>query len=335
MLTRNDIEIIVDKLDTSGYLRKNRITGNWYQIHCPFHNNGQEQKPSCGVLLEDQYKAGSMYPAGMCHCFSCGIANPLEAWISDLFKLKGATFSATQWLEQNIEGYKYNPEEIEKILPGNIVKGFADKYAADSLKIRVKSQTQYVSEEELASYRFTVPYMYQRKLTNAVIEKYDVGYDANHIPPGRSKPLPCVTFPVRDITGHTLFFCRRSIEGKYFNYPEGVTKPVYGIYELPKDCKSVVVCESVFNALTAVVYGYNAVALLGTSNSYQIEQLKRLGVREYVLCLDGDAAGQKGTAKLKNALSNSGIVWTIHMPVDKDLNDCTKEEFDTLYAQKD
>lgn len=335
MLVRADIETIVDKLDTAGYIRKNRITGNWYQIHCPFHNNGQEQKPSCGILLEDQYKAGSMYPAGMCHCFSCGVAKPLEGWISELFKLKGAPFSATQWLEQNVEGYKYDPEAIEKILPGNIVKGFVDKYAADSLKMRVRAQTQYVSEQELASYRYTVPYMYERKLTDAVIERYDVGYDANHIPPGRSKPLPCVTFPVRDITGHTLFFCRRSIQGKYFNYPEGVTKPVYGIYELPRDCKSVIVCESVFNALTAVVYGYNAVALLGTSNSYQIEQLKRLGVREYVLCLDGDAAGQKGTAKLKEALKNSGMVWTIHMPVDKDLNDCTKEEFDTLYTQKD
>ena len=115
----------------------------------------------------------------------------------------------------------------------------------------------------------------------------------------------------------------------------GVTKPVYGIYELPKDCKSVIVCESVFNALTAVVYGYNAVALLGTGNQYQIDQLKKLGVREFTICLDGDEAGRKGTEKLKKALSGVGMVWTIQMPVDKDVNDCTKEEFDKFYASRE
>ena len=103
---------------------------------------------------------------------------------------------------------------------------------------------------------------------------------------------------------------------------------------MPKDCKSVIICESVFNCLTAVVYGYNAVALLGTSNTYQVAQLKQLGVKEYVLCMDPDEAGQKAAKKLKKALSGSAFVWTIEMPPGKDLNDCTKEEFDLLYSQK-
>ena len=335
MLTRNDIETIVDLLDSSEYIRKSRITGDWYQIYCPFHNNGQERKPSCGVLLQEQYKNGQRYSAGMFHCFSCGASKPLEVGLSEILKNHASTLSASDWLTRNIPGYAPDPNEVERMLPGSIVKDVTDAFAAKNLRLRLHAQKEYVSEEELASYRFTVPYMYERKLTDPVIIKYDVGFDANHVPSGRSKPLPCITFPVRDEQGHTLFFCRRSIEGKYFNYPQGVTKPVYGLYELPKDCRSVIVCESVFNALTAVVYGYNAVALLGTGNSYQITQLKRLGVREYVICLDGDEAGMKGTQKLKNALSQSGIVWTIHMPPDKDVNDCTKEEFDQLYQQKD
>ena len=177
--------------------------------------------------------------------------------------------------------------------------------------------------------------MYQRKLTDAIIEKYDVGYDAHHIPPGRSKELPCVTFPVRDIKGNTLFICRRSIEGKYFNYPEGVEKPVYGMYELPPNCKEVIICESIFNALTCVAYGYSAVALLGTGTPYQMNQLRRLGVQSYVICLDNDAAGRRGAAKVKKALTNNSIVWTMQVPEGKDVNDCTYEEFIQAYQSRE
>jgi DNA primase len=119
-----------------------------------------------------------------------------------------------------------------------------------------------------------------------------------------------------------------------FNYPQGIEKSLYGLYELPKNTKSVVICESCFNALTAIKYGYQAVALLGTGTSYEITQLKQLGVQEYVLCLDPDDAGRRGANKLKKALSSVGLVWIVDMPDGKDLNDCTKEEFDKVYADR-
>ena len=131
-----------------------------------------------------------------------------------------------------------------------------------------------------------------------------------------------------------MFFCRRSIAGKFFNYPTGVTKPVYGLYELPDNCKSVIVCESCFNALTCWVYGKPAVALLGTGNSYQIQQLKELGVNEFVLAFDPDEAGRKATEKLKCALHSVAIVWSYaNIPAGKDINDLTKDEFDNLYVE--
>ena len=176
--------------------------------------------------------------------------------------------------------------------------------------------------------------MYERKLTDEIIAKYDVGYDANWIPPGRKKKVPCITFPVRDEYGRTLFFCRRSIEGKLYNLPTGVTKPVYGLDMIPKGTKSVIICESILNALTLVEYNYYAVALLGTGNSYQLSQLRRLGCHEYVLCFDGDEAGRRATEKLRKHLQDIAIVWSIVMPEGKDANDCTKQEFDMLYEAK-
>lgn len=333
-MTRQDVEAVVDKLDEMRLIRKHRITNNWYTIYCPFHRDGQEKRPSCGVLLEDEVRNGQRYKAGQFHCFTCGAAYSLEAGVNEILKMKAVPSSGIEWLKENIPGFSLDFTR-ESLVPSSLLGSVIDKFAADNLRSRMSVSHSYITEAELAKYRFTVPYMYQRRLTDPIIYKYDVGYDANHIPSGRSKPLPCVTFPVRDRQGNTLFICRRSIEGKYFNYPSGVSKPVYGLYELPEDCRSVIICESIFNCLTAEVYGYHAVALLGTGTPYQIEQLKKLGVREYVLCLDPDDAGRKGTAKLKKALSSSGFVFTINMPEGKDLNDCDKTEFDELYARKE
>ena len=126
---------------------------------------------------------------------------------------------------------------------------------------------------------------------------------------------------------------------------KGKEKPVYGLYELPKNVKSVVICESCFNALTAVRYGYNAVALLGTGTESEINQLKRIGATEFVLCLDNDEAGHRGMNKLKKALSSIAIIRKVTIPpavnpetgetIPRDVNDLSKEEFDLYYSQKE
>lgn len=330
-----DIEQILEKLQSIGLVRLKKVSGDYYTMYCPFHNNGQERKPSFGVLLREQHKNGQTYPAGWAHCFTCGYSKTLSNFISDLLKSKNMSGDGLEWLKQNIPGFDSNSSDIEPLIPIETITSLDASFAVRYIHNYTQPKYSYVTEEELTSYRFTVPYMYERKLTDAIIEKYDIGFDANHIPPGRKKPLPCITFPVRDMDGNTLFFCRRSIEGKYFNYPKDVTKPVYGLYELPKSCKSIVICESCLNSLSVTSFGYHSVALLGTGNAYQISQLRRLGVNEFVLCMDGDDAGRKATSKLKRALRDVGIVWTINMPDGKDANDCTKQEFDLLYENKE
>ena len=334
-----DVENVLNKLEAEGLIRLCRPIGDWYQIYCPIHSNGQEKKPSCGVLLHDQYRNGKLMKASMVHCFSCNWSKPLSDTVTEILKQKHISQSGLDWLKENIPDFVedgINPDDFEYLISPDISKALTSKYAVDYVSNMIqKEQGVYVSEEELASYRLTVPYMYQRGLTDELIEKYDIGYDASFIPPGRKKPMPCITFPVKDLKGNVLFLCRRSVEGKFFHYPQGVEKSVYGIYELPKGVKSVLVAESCFNALTAIRYDYNAVALLGTGTSHEIDQLKQLGVQEFVLCLDGDEAGQRGMEKLKRALRTVALVWTIKMPADKDINDCTKEEFDHLYNSRE
>lgn len=328
-----DVELIVDKLSELGLVRKNRRIGNYLSVYCPFHNGGQERKPSCGVLLTSEYRNGQQYPAGWWHCFSCSCAYTMEQAVAEMLKNHSITTSASEWLAQNVPGYE--PDELERLIPQGLSDAIASKLAVNNILDQLNQTTEYVSEEELAKYRFTVPYMYERKLTDEVIAEYDVGYDANWIPEGRKKPVPCITFPVHDKYGRTLCIIRRAIATKLYHVPSGAQKPVYGVDRVPKGCKSLVVCESIINALTCRTFGYNAVALLGTGTSYQIQQLKELGVQEFVLCMDGDEAGRRATNKLKKALSSSAMVWAMKMFDGKDVNDITKEEFDKLYAERE
>lgn len=328
-----DIESVLEKLSSLNYVRLHKRRDNWYSIYCPFHNDGNERRASFGVSVVAEYRNGVEYPLGFCHCFTCGYAKPLEEFISDILSKHGVPMTGKEWLSDNVEGYD-SESEFEYLLPDGLMSSIYNKYALDNISSKLNESVTYVSEDELATYRYVVPYMYERKLTDEIIDKYDIGFDPNFIPPGRVRKVPCITFPVRDKEGRTLFLCRRSIQGKMYNYPEGVIKPVYGIDMIPKGTRSVIVCESCINALTCVVYGYAAVALLGTGNTYQMRQLKELGVQEFILAFDGDDAGRRATERFKKNLKSVSVIWTIPIPEGKDVNDLTKEEFDECYKRR-
>ena len=330
-----DVEKILQTLESHQLIRTNKITGNWYTVYCPFHNDGNERKPSCGVLLKEEYRNGKKYPQGLWHCFSCSTVKSMPEAITYILKQKNIQSDGLKWLSENVPGFEINAD-FDYLIPPDMMQSLSNKYAIDYIQTSLNKTSQsYVSEDELKKYRYTVPYMYERGLTDEIIEKFDVGVDMNWIPPGRKKKVPCITFPVRDSNGRTLFLCRRSIEGKLYNYPEDVVKPVYGLDMIPRGCSSLIICESIINALTCWKWGYPAVALLGTGNPYQLQQLKELGIPEFVLCMDGDDAGKRATRRLKNNLSKNAIIWTIHMLDGKDVNDIDKDTFDQLYQERD
>lgn len=284
-------------------LRDFKRSGNNIQFTCPIHNHGQERKPSCGITINDTNEIKS----GTVHCFACGYTAALDEMISHCFGFDDGGNFGRKWLSKNFVNISVQSrQKIELPTSRNTVK---------------TNKPNYVSEEELASYRYFHDYMFKRKLTEEVIEKFDVGYDP------QQKTL---TFPVRDKTGNTLFIARRSVQTKYFHYPAGVDKPVYGVFELPNNCNEVIICESIINCLTCWVYGKHAVALNGTGTSKQYEQLKKLNCRKFICALDPDEAGQRGTQKLKNYLGKHKIITQYLIPKGKDINDLSKEEFDDL-----
>ena len=193
---------------------------------------------------------------------------------------------------------------------------------------KTNSGASYVQENELQKYRYIHPYMYKRKLTNEVIYLFDIGYD---------KDTDCITFPIRDVDGNCLFVARRSVKGKYFNYPSKAEKPVYGLYELEllwdknnEYPQEVYICESMIDALTLWGIGKYAVALNGLGTKQQIEELNKLPCRKFILATDNDLAGYRAREKLRKLIKNH-IVTEIKIPHNKkDINDCTKEEIENL-----
>ncbi|MBO7212405.1 MAG: toprim domain-containing protein [Methanobrevibacter sp.] len=297
---------------------------NHIQFSCPFHKDGQESKPSCGITTVDVKTGdGHITKAGTVHCFTCQRVCSLEEMISYCFGKNDFGAFGTQWLKKNFLTVQYeNRQEIDLDLDRGKKK-----------EVRTKN---YVSEEELDSYRYVHPYILNRKITEDVIDFFDVGYDRDFVlksKNGKEYHLECITFPVRDITGGTLFIARRCITSKLFHYPHGVIKPLYGIYELSlleKYPDEIIVCESIINCLTCWSYGKYAVALNGTSTPEQIQELKKLPCRKIILGLDPDAAGNRGREKIKKYIGNSKIVTDLIIPEGKDINDLTKEEFDNL-----
>lgn len=262
-------------------------TGNNFMTRCPFHKGGRESKPSFGISTD-----------GQCHCFACGWStSDFSQFVSALYGFDENSEFGKRWLLQHMSNAYQDREPLHLNLTRN----------------NSKQHKTIISEEELDSYRYTHPYMYQRHLNDEVIEMFDVGYDQNR---------HCLTFPVKDLDGDVVSVVTRSVTSKFFTLPPGEQKPVYGAYLFTSgQYKEAVVCEAVLNALTCWKYHIPAVALFGTGSYYQIEILKRLPVRHYILGLDPDEAGEKGVARIKSGLGSSKILSRYKIPPGKDLND--------------
>lgn len=278
-------------LNGNNLFRVFKPSGDNIMTNCPFHKDGQERKPSFGISRVDM----------QCHCFACGWAGMLDSMISEVFGQNDGGDFGRKWLSKN---FLTVAVETRKPLELALSRGAKQKAAAPP----------GFTEEELDKYRYYHPYMYKRGLTNEIIEEFDIGFDSDR---------QCITFPVYYDDKTPAFIARRSVKTKFFNYPVGVEKPVYGSERFVSgEYSEAIICESFFNCLTCWKHGKPAVALIGTGTEYQYDVLRKLPVRKYILAMDSDKAGKVATEKLKKALGDTKIISYLILPSGKDVNDC-------------
>lgn len=284
-----------------------RNNGDNVQTNCPFHKNGQERKPSFGVNGE----------IDKCHCFACGWAGTIEEMISELYGYQDDGKFGKRWLIK-----RFNTVEIET--RPNIMEGFNERNnrlndrninRLDNINNNPVNNT-YISDEELDKYRYIHPYMYERGLTDKIIERFDIGYD---------RERKEITFPVRDIEGRCVFVAGRSVTSKFFRLPKGKDKPVYQGYRfISGDYKKAYITESFLNCLTCWKYDKPAMAMIGTGNQKQYEILNKLPVREYILAFDPDDAGRKATERFRKNVHGKIIKELVYQD-NRDINDLQEE----------
>lgn len=286
--------------DLNGFKLKDiQSKGDNIQVTCPNHKNGVEQHPSCSIYVGDS----KIVTYGTVHCFTCGYRASFINFVSLCYNI--AEDEAKQWLIDNFDTtVNTNISSLEPII------------------FDVKELKSNFAVEDLNQYDYYHPYMFERHLSKEVIDRFRIGYD---------KRIQAITFPVYDEKGKLVMVTKRSVLSKRFYIPSGVDKPVYLLNEAIKNnLTTVYVTESQINALTLYTFGYPAIALFGTGSEYQYNILRKSGIRNYILCFDGDAAGKKGELRFKQNLGNDIIISVKHLPPGKDVNDLTKEEFDNL-----
>ena len=218
---------------------------------------------------------------GLFWCFTCHKSAQLTVVITDVLKTDGRA-----WLLDNFEGVTFDTVDIDLKFNEN------------------KEEPKYFSDKVLERYNKKHPYMYQRMLNDEIIEKFQIGYDEEN---------DCLVFPIRDKDGHLLYAATRKINSKFFNFPSGVDKPLYGLYEIyqaianGEKVEEVYVCESVLDALVIWKHGKYAVAMHGTGTKLQYQQLQELPVPYLILATDNDDAGKEARAKIKKNVTNKFI----------------------------
>lgn len=295
-----DVEDILNKLkvECNGkYLREIRRRGDNVSITCPFHKDGQETHTSCSVynrIDNDKVQFGTY------NCFTCNEKGALYKLVA---KVLGCSYEeGKHWLIENFSS-KY---EDRRLYLDTFEKNADTKVCLD--------------ESILEKYSYFHPYQFQRGMSEEVIRKFKIGYNAD---------TDAITFPVWDIENNLIGITERSVKGKQFYIPKDMDKPVYLLNFIKQNSiTDVVVCEGQIDALVSWSRGVPAVALFGAGTTdKQIQLLDTSGIRHFILMYDNDLAGNHGSMRLQNNLSKDKMITEVTMPMGKDVASCTEQEF--------
>lgn len=282
----------------NGKLKDIVVQGSDIRVTCPFHNDGHEKEPDCHIKNSED---GEL-EYGYFHCFACDEAGNLCKFIGGCFD-EDEDFGR-EWL---IARY------------GNI---FVERKVVLEPIILDKQKAQVLDESVFEGMQEFHPYMLTRKLDLNICKQFNVKYDPK---------CECLVFPVYDEHNRLKILTRRSVKNKTFIIDKDVKKPVYLLNEIIKrNLKYCFICESQINALYLWSLGYPAVALIGKGSPEQYQILNKCGVRHFILCFDGDDAGDKGKNRFIQNMKPSIMIDIVDVPRGKDMNDLSKEEVDNL-----
>lgn len=317
MIDKTSIENLKQRLDIveviGSYLELKKNGAN-YKCVCPFHN---DTSPSLVVSPSKQ----------IYHCFACGAGGDSIKFVMEYEKLS-------------------YPESIEKL--ANMVN-FSLTYTTqngaqkENRKLMENLNAFYV--KELDKHLSAKNYLSQRGISEAMIEKFEIGYapssfstldflskhaytmseameygvagiGENNQPYARF--IERVTFPIYAPSNKLVGFGGRTLSNhpaKYVNSPQtkhfNKSQLLYG-YPLAKETifkrKTLIITEGYLDVIMLHQAGFtHAVATLGTALTHEHLPLISRGDPEVIVAYDGDEAGINAALKASMLLSQHAL----------------------------
>lgn len=300
----------------NNYVKLEKSGKNYFGI-CPFHD---DTNPSMSVSPDKK----------IFKCFSCGAAGNAVTFV------------------QRIENISF-PEALQKVAKtvGIDIKVYQDPNEQINRKyydIMQKASDFYkFSLINLKDGQKALKYLYDRKLNNDIINRFNIGLSLNesnllYQALTKDNVLPIdlielglvksgrdyydlfrnrIMFPLEDLNGNIVGFSGRIYQDsqsthKYVNSPESIIfKKSNVLYNYHKAINEIKKFDSVFlfEGFMDVIAAYranvlNAVASMGTAlTDEQIKAIKRL-TNNIIICYDGDNAGLEATKRAIYSLTS-------------------------------
>jgi DNA primase len=171
------------------------------------------------------------------------------------------------------------------------------------------------------------PYLVSRGVTPQTIRTFGLGlYTGKGLLRGR------IVIPIHNASGELIAYAGRAINGEEpkYRFPAGFRKSLvlFNLHRaIAAKTRAVIVVEGFFDAIAVHQAGYPAVvALMGATLSRSQADLLTSHFDRIMLILDGDAAGQQGTAAIMNLLARQMPVAVVPLQ--------EREQPDQLMAQE-
>lgn len=321
------VSVIKKHIDVEKILQHYNINyeyyGDYIRCKCPIHNG---DNPTAFVVNENFLWS--------CHTGDCGngdlftfIEKMEDVCFIDAVKI------ASKILEVDIDNLviaeRKNDyqKEMEKFL----------KYIKSKKKRKNIELKEYTPKAELLDVKSF------RNYTEDTLKFFDLKYvkeiEVDKKEGGSFKMYERLFIPIRIdniLIGASLRKIRAKDNPKWFHTPPSIEtgNMLYNI----NNCTSneIIVVEGIFDVWSWHQAGFkNAVATFGAHLSEeQYRMLLRTG-KDIIWCYDGDNAGINATIKAVEKMKYKVRQWVIHMPEGADPGNCTSEQLQKLYKEKE
>ncbi|MFR0822337.1 MAG: DNA primase [Clostridia bacterium] len=307
---------IVDVI--SQYVVLKRSGRNFFGL-CPFH---KEKSPSFSVSPDKQ----------IFHCFGCGVGGNVFHFVS---KIENLNFKETVEMLADRCGVSLPLLDNEGDSKTALLK--SKVYEINTIAANFYHENLYKPSAKPAQ-----EYVKKRKLDNATLKNFLIGYAGNYnelatlllqkgyteeemlasslvnkTPDGKyiDRFRKRLMFPIQDVRNRVIAFGGRVLDDskpKYINSPENVVyskgRHLFGLNVAKRgDLKKIIIVEGYMDAISLHQRGItNAVASLGTAMTEAQGRLLRKSSEQVIIGYDSDGAGQAATMRGLEILQNLG-----------------------------